>query len=73
MGYLDKEKTDELNKIKRERKIGNLDSPKNPFDYYEREYGTVPQDTKERHFSGCPKWLTRMFTASLPGAMTPPS
>jgi len=23
MGYLDKKKTDELNKIKRERKIGN--------------------------------------------------
>ena len=36
MGYLDKEKTDELNKIKRERKIGNLDSPKNPFDYYDK-------------------------------------
>ena len=37
MGYLDKEKTDALNKLKRERKIGNLGSPKNPFDYYERE------------------------------------
>ena len=36
MGYLDKEKTDELNKLKRERKVGNLDSPKNPIDYYER-------------------------------------
>jgi hypothetical protein len=69
MGYLDKEKTDALNKIKRERKIGNLDSPKNPFDYYDREYGTVPRDTK----SGCLKSLTRMSTASLPGAMTPPS
>jgi hypothetical protein len=48
MGYLDKEKTDALNKIKRERKIGNLDSPKNPFDYYGREYGTVPRDTRKK-------------------------
>ncbi len=56
MGYLDKKKTDELNKIKRERKIGNLDSPKNPFDYYEREYGTVPRDTERAPF----QWVSEV-------------
>jgi len=56
MGYLDKKKTDELNKIKRERKIGNLDSPKNPFDYYEREYGTMPQDTERAPF----QWVSEV-------------
>ena len=56
MGYLDKEKTDALNKIKRERKIGNLDSPKNPFDYYDREYGTVPRDTKRAPF----QWVSEV-------------
>ena len=56
MGYLDKEKTDELNKIKRERKIGNLGSPKNPFDYYDREYGTVPRDTKRAPF----QWVSEV-------------
>ena len=30
MGYLDKKKADELNNIKRERKIGNLGIPQNP-------------------------------------------
>ena len=56
MGYLDKEKTDALNKAKRERGIGNLDSPKNPFDYYEREYGTVPQDTTRAPF----QWVSEV-------------
>ena len=56
MGYLDKKKTDELNKIKRERKIGNLDSPKNPFDYYEREYGTMPRDTERAQF----QWVSEV-------------
>jgi hypothetical protein len=56
MGYLDKEKTDALNKIKRERKIGNLGSPKNPFDYYAREYGTVPRDTKRESF----QWVSEV-------------
>ena len=56
MGYLDKEKTDELNKIKRERKIGNLGSPKNPFDYYDREYGTVPPDTERAPF----QWVSEV-------------
>jgi len=56
MGYLDKEKTDELNKLKRERKVGNLDSPKNPFDYYEREYGTMPRDTKRAPF----QWVSEV-------------
>jgi citrate synthase/citryl-CoA lyase len=56
MGYLDKEKTDALNKIKRERKIGNLGDPKNPFDYYDREYGTVPRDTQRAPF----QWVSEV-------------
>ena len=56
MGYLDKEKADELNRLKRKRKIGNLGSPKNPFDYYDREYGTVPQDTERAPF----QWVSEV-------------
>ena len=56
MGYLDKEKTDALNKDKRERGIGNLGSPKNPFDYYEREYGTEPRDTNRAPF----QWVSEV-------------
>ena len=56
MGYLDKDKTDALNKIKRERQIGNLGSPKNPFDYYEREYGTVPRDENRAPF----QWVSEV-------------
>ncbi|MEK6193613.1 MAG: hypothetical protein N2F24_05225 [Deltaproteobacteria bacterium] len=56
MGYLDKEKTDALNKAKRERGIGNLGSPKNPFDYYEREYGTMPRDEKRAPF----QWVSEV-------------
>lgn len=56
MGYLDKDKTDALNKLKKERGIGNLDSEKNPFDYYEREYGTMPQDTKRAPF----QWVSEV-------------
>jgi hypothetical protein len=56
MGYLDKEKTDELNRIKKERGIGNLDSPTMPFDYYEREYGTVPPDTRRAPF----QWVSEV-------------
>ncbi len=56
MGYLDKEKTNALNKAKRERAIGNLGSPKNPFDYYDREYGTMPRDTKRAPF----QWVSEV-------------
>ena len=56
MGYLDKEKTEQLNKAKRERGIGNLGSPKNPFDYYEREYGTVPRDETRAPF----QWVSEV-------------
>ncbi len=56
MGYIDEKKTDALNKAKRKRGVGNLDSPKNPFDYYEREYGTVPQDTKRAPF----QWVSEV-------------
>ncbi|UCD77344.1 MAG: hypothetical protein JSW26_18215, partial [Desulfobacterales bacterium] len=37
-------------------KIGNLDSPKNPFDYSKREYGTVPLDTKRAPF----QWVSEV-------------
>jgi citrate synthase len=37
-------------------KIGNLDSPKNPFDYSQREYGTVPQDAKRAQF----QWVSEV-------------
>ncbi|MCG6909288.1 MAG: hypothetical protein LJE94_04080 [Deltaproteobacteria bacterium] len=56
MGYLDKKKTDALNKAKRERGIGNLGSSKNPFDYYDREYGTVPRDTQRAPF----QWVSEV-------------
>jgi hypothetical protein len=56
MGYLDKEKTEKLNRIKRERRIGNLASEKNPFDYYAREYGTVPPDTSRAPF----QWVSEV-------------
>ncbi len=44
----------ELNQKK--GKIGNLDSPKNPFDYSQREYGTVPLDTKRAPF----QWVSEV-------------
>ncbi len=56
MGYLDRERTEALNSEKKERKIGNLGSPKNPFDYYEREYGTVPPDTSRAPF----QWVSEV-------------
>ena len=56
MGYLDQEKTDALNKLKKERGIGNLASEKNPFDYLAREYGTMPLDTKRAQF----QWVSEV-------------
>ena len=44
----------ELNEKK--GKIGNLDSPKNPFDYSQREYGTVPLDDKRARF----QWVSEV-------------
>ena len=44
----------ELNEKK--GKIGNLDSPKNPFDYGQREYGTVPLDTNRAPF----QWVSEV-------------
>ncbi|MGB5745580.1 MAG: citrate/2-methylcitrate synthase [Desulfobacterales bacterium] len=44
----------ELNEKK--GKIGNLDSPKNPFDYMKREYGTVPLDTGRAPF----QWVSEV-------------
>ncbi|MBT4287107.1 MAG: hypothetical protein HOD92_07185 [Deltaproteobacteria bacterium] len=56
MGYLEKDKTDALNRLKRERGIGNLASDKNPFDYHDREYGTMPQDSKRAPF----QWVSEV-------------
>lgn len=36
--------------------IGNLDSPKMPYDYSKREYGTVPMDTKRAPF----QWVSEV-------------
>ena len=44
----------ELNEKK--GKIGNLDSPKNPFDYNKRQYGTVPLDTDRAPF----QWVSEV-------------
>jgi citrate synthase len=37
-------------------KVGNLDSPKMPFDYGNREYGTVPPDEKRARF----QWVSEV-------------
>jgi len=44
----------ELNEKKGQ--IGNLDSPKNPFEYMKREYGTVPLDTERAPF----QWVSEV-------------
>lgn len=41
-------------KVRNKRKIGNLDSPKLPYDYGKREYGTVPLDSSRAPF----QWLS---------------
>jgi citrate synthase len=46
----------DLNDVKKKRKIGNLDSPKMPFDYSQREYGTVPRDTNRAPF----QWVSEV-------------
>ncbi len=56
MGYLDKEKTEALNREKKKRGIGNLGNPQNPFDYNAREYGTVPRDTQRAPF----QWVSEV-------------
>ena len=38
------------------KKIGNLDSPKLPYDYSQRPYGTVPQDTTRPQF----RWVSEV-------------
>jgi len=37
-----------MGNLKNKTGIGNLDSPKLPYDYSKREYGTVPLDTSKR-------------------------
>ncbi|MDY0167797.1 MAG: hypothetical protein RBS80_14720 [Thermoguttaceae bacterium] len=46
----------DLNAEKRARGIGNLGDPKNPYDYFEREYGTVPPDGKRAPF----RWVSEV-------------
>lgn len=41
---------------KKGRKIGNLDDPRNPYDYSKREYGTVPLDKKRAPF----QWVSEV-------------
>jgi hypothetical protein len=48
--------TDKPELNERKGKIGNLDSPKNPFDYGQREYGTVPLDTNRAPF----QWVSEV-------------
>ena len=45
-----------LNEEKKKRQIGNLGDEKMPYDYYEREYGTVPPDTKRKPF----RWVSEV-------------
>ncbi len=42
--------------MKKKKKIGNLDDPRMPFDYSEREYGTVPRDEKRAPF----QWVSEV-------------
>jgi citrate synthase len=46
----------DLNAEKRARGIGNLADPQNPFDYFEREYGTVAPDDKRAPF----RWVSEV-------------
>jgi len=46
----------DLNDIKKKRGIGHLDSPQMPFDYFNREYGTVPRDTQRAPF----QWVSEV-------------
>lgn len=46
----------DLNDTKKKRGIGNLGSARMPFDYFEREYGTVPRDTKRAPF----QWVSEV-------------
>jgi len=46
----------DLNETKKKRGIGNLDSPKMPFDYFDREYGTVPRDAQRAPF----QWVSEV-------------
>lgn len=46
----------DLNETKKKRGIGNLGSPRMPFDYFDREYGTVPRDTQRAPF----QWVSEV-------------
>jgi citrate synthase len=46
----------DLNETKKKRGIGNLGSTKMPFDYFDREYGTVPRDTERAPF----QWVSEV-------------
>jgi citrate synthase len=46
----------DLSDLKKKRGIGNLDSEKMPYDYLNREYGTVPRDTQRAPF----QWVSEV-------------
>jgi len=46
----------DLNDLKQKRGIGNLNSEKMPYDYFDREYGTVPRDTQRAPF----QWVSEV-------------
>jgi len=45
-----------MGNLRDRRKIGNLDDERMPYDYYKREYGTVPPDTKREPF----RWVSEI-------------
>ncbi len=61
-------------KVRNKPVIGNLGSPKLPYDYGKREYGTVPLDKKRAPF----QWLSEVAYKNVHrivtrGYDTPPS
>lgn len=45
-----------MGNLRDRRKIGNLDDERMPYNYYKREYGTVPPDTKREPF----RWVSEV-------------
>jgi len=64
---------DDLNDIKKKRGIGHLDSPQMPFDYFNREYGTVPRDTQRAPFQWVSEVAYKNVHRIVSRAMTRPS
>lgn len=45
-----------MGNLRKKREIGNLGDARMPYDYYKREYGTVPPDTKRESF----RWVSEI-------------